>query len=137
MRPVRIGQRGPRHRRSAWASRGTTLCAATTRPAFASRRLPGMLVLFHSGADRCGDLSQLRLICDHGRRDEMTSVAATPALGWRVVARRWGFAAFMALAPSTVPVGRLDPASPPALLLVVGDPVVSLADFASRGGAAR
>ncbi|HEX2369049.1 MAG TPA: hypothetical protein VHM94_07440 [Acidimicrobiia bacterium] len=67
----------------------------------------------------------------------MTSVAATPALGWRVVARRWGFAAFMALAPSTVPVGRLDPASPPALLLVVGDPVVSLADFASRGGAAR
>jgi hypothetical protein len=43
----------------------------------------------------------------------------------------------MALAPSTVPVGRLDPASPPALLLVVGDPVVSLADFASRGGAAR
>jgi hypothetical protein len=135
MRPVRIGQRGPRRRRSAWAGRGTTLCAATTRPAFAPRRLPGMLVLLHSGADRCGDLSKLRLICDHGRRDEMTSAAATP--GWRVVARRWGFAAFMALAPSTVPVGRLDPASPPALMLVVGDPVVSLADFASRTSAAR
>jgi hypothetical protein len=39
----------------------------------------------------------------------------------------------MAVAPSRVPVGRLDPASPPALILVVGDPVVSLADFASRG----
>ena len=46
-----------------------------------------------------------------------------------MVARRWGFAAFMAVAPSTVPVGRLDPASPPALMLVVGDPVVSLAAF--------
>jgi hypothetical protein len=64
-------------------------------------------------------------------------VRAPERQGWLVIARRWGFAAFMAVAPSTVPVGRLDPASPPALMLVVGDPVVSLADFAARSGVVR
>lgn len=46
---------------------------------------------------------------------------------------RLALAAYLALAPSSVPPWRLAPASPPALVLPVGDPVPSLAGWRGRG----